>query len=171
MNVKPVLMDDPIYDEICDKVQKSYPNSCVCYIDRVVNIDMEKRYKDYVINLGNRLVSEKRLFHGTSKSNIRAIIKEGFKASYNKTSAYGIGTYLATRADYSKTYAKPSDDGLSFMFICRAAIGRACLGNNSKQIPEEFDTAVNNLENPTIYVMPNDDSVLPEYVIAFYMNA
>lgn len=171
MSLEPVFMSDPAYAEICAKVIEGYPNACVCYMDRVVNPMLEARYMDYVRSQGDRPVDEKLLFHGTAEANIQTIVREGFKAAYNRVSAYGLGTYLATRADYSKTYAPPASDGLSFMFVCRAAIGRSCRGIPNKPIPFGFDVGVDNAKNPTIYVMPNDDSVLPQYVIAFHMNA
>jgi hypothetical protein len=37
------------------------------------------------------------LFHGTGKSNVKSILKEGFKKKYNKVSALGKGTYFTNQ--------------------------------------------------------------------------
>lgn len=169
MTFEPVYMTDPMYDRLCRMISAGYPNSCVCYIDRIVNPELEERFRLY--KESSQIKTELQLFHGTSEENMRAIAKTGFSVAFNRMSAYGKGTYLATRADISSRYAPPSSCELSFMLVCRAAIGHACVGTSNMEIHPTFDCAVNDQTNPTIYVMPNDDSVIPQYAIAFYKNA
>ena len=105
------------------------------------------------------------------KKNILTLSHSGFDATKNKTSAYGIGTYVSTSALYSYGYSaknsRKKDDKMVFMFNCDILAGKTCTGILNTNIPKEFDTGT----GPGMYIVPNDDAIIPRYIIAFYPYA
>jgi hypothetical protein len=170
MELIPVKMSDKRFTDICRLITQSYPNACVLWVEHVENSALRKRYDSYK---NKTECEELQLFHGTKEENIKIIASEGFDASRNRVSAYGKGTYFAKHANYSKTYAINSRDGISFMFICNVAVAEAkCNGKCNCVIDvTRFGCAVDDIRNPQIYVIPSNDAAYPEYIVAFYQNA
>ena len=163
-----VEMSDPVYDQISKRVRQSFPNSCICWIEEVQNPDLQKSYDELKLKIGN----EKLLFHGTSEESINSIAAGGFNPDYNKTSAYGKGTYFAEKASYSFSYMKQGRDGVAYMFLCSVLVGRMCRGSNQLVInTENYDSAVDNIDNPSIFVSPHAAAAYPKYIISFHKNA
>ena len=163
-----VEMSDPVYDEISKRVRQSFPNSCICWIEEVQNPELQKSYDELKLKIGN----EKLLFHGTSEEAINSIAAGGFNPEFNKASAYGKGTYFAEKASYSFSYMKQGRDGVAYMFLCTVLTGRMCRGSNQLVInTENYDSAVDNLDNPTIFVSPHAAAAYPKYIISFHKNA
>ena len=159
------------YDELCSLMRESYPKACILWIDEVCNSSLQARFNE---RLKSTLKGSKvlQLFHGTKEANIKPIIENGFEASYNVTSAYGKGTYFATKANYSKSYATDSNDQISFMLICDVIVGNVCRGSSNLVVDQsKYECAVDNLTNPSIYVVPNNDASYPRFQIAFYKYA
>ena len=58
------------------------------------------------------------------------------------------------------------------MFICNIIVGNYCVGmRNTKINTTMYDCAVDNLTNPKIYSLPNNNSVFPKYIVAIHRNA
>lgn len=176
MGLTPISLSDPMFDVLSEAIAKGYPDSCILWIDRVDNAVLRERYNTYKSileeTIGKDNVKELQLFHGSTQQAIQAIVHNGFDASMNRTSAYGIGTYFAVSAGYSKDYAKQTkNDGISYMILCDVCVGRICQGSNNISIDaSRYDNFVNNTVNPTIYVAPHDNSTCPAYIIAFHKN-
>lgn len=167
MALKPVPMSDKRFDEISGLVRKSYKNSCILFMDEIVNPDLYSSYEDYKLCLGE-VTEEKLLFHGTHARLINTIASEGFDPVKNVTSAYGKGSYFALDASYSQSYMKSTDrEDISYMFLVQMAIGKTGINTNN----DDCDTFVDKLENPKIFVARNRFAAYPKYVIAFYKNA
>ncbi len=87
--------------------------------------------------------------------------------------------YFAVESSYSAQdkYAVPDSSGLRYMFVCHVIIGEYALGNKDmKTAPpltpgsndsEVFDTLVENVDSPTIFVALTDAQAYPEYLISF----
>lgn len=166
----PVMMSEKIYEEIEQSIQKSYPNSCILYIDRITNTLLEDKYQTRKndIEKTRGVVKEARLFHGTKHTNIQCIIDEGFKSNANVRSAYGIGTYFSTTASYSKEYMDSDLNSVSYMFVCDVLIGNITTVYGPRPInTDQYDNSVNG----NIYVTPYDDGCIPRYLVAFHKNA
>ena len=174
MQLTPIKMADKRFDEVCDLLQLSYPNSCVLWINKVENQDLYKKYlarREHILQKRGK-IEEHTVFHGTKEANINSIAIDGFDASLNKISAYGRGTYLASQASYSKEYSDVAHDGVSHMFVCKLLVGKITKGRSNMIInTEDYDCAVDNTDNPMIFVTPYNDGVIPEYIVAFYKNA
>ena len=93
---------------------------------------------------------------------------------------FGKGVYFAVNSNYSALgkYAKVNKDGHQMMFICRVLIGKYTLGNKSmKKAPtltkdsnEVYDTLVDNVDKPTIFVAMSDGQAYPEYLVTFKID-
>ena len=85
--------------------------------------------------------------------------------------------YFALNANYSaqKLYAEPNQDGHKSIFICRVIIGEYTLGKKGMRVApalkpdstEVFDTLVENMSAPTIFVTMTDAQAYPEYLVTF----
>jgi len=160
-------MSEPDYDMISKRIRASYPDSCICWIEEVINPNLRKAYEER-----RNSMSEIQLFHGTSEEVVNTIAAGGFDPAYNKISAYGKGTYFAKNASYSFNYMKSEKNGISFMFLCDVLVGTSCQGSSNMNINMElYNSSVDNLANPTIFVTPYADGAYPKYIIAFHKKA
>lgn len=90
---------------------------------------------------------------------------------------YGNGSYFAVNANYSAhdTYAKPNAKGEKFMYVCRVLTGEFALGKQGLIEPppknssshERFDSVVDNMTTPNMFVVFHDAYAYPEYLITF----
>jgi hypothetical protein len=173
---KEVSLSSPVYDQITTRVRESYKNACILYVDEVINDDLYSKYiikKEELETLrGNDNIKELQLFHGTKHDLINVIAAQGFQKKYNRTSAYGIGTYFSPNASMSCYYTNNDDTEVSYMFLCDVLIGICTQVSNQTEINTIlYDNSVNALVNPTIYVSPYDQGIYPRYLIAFHKNS
>ena len=90
---------------------------------------------------------------------------------------YGKGAYFAVESSYSAndTYSAPCGDGLKYMFLARVLIGEFAQGNEHLRVPPEkpgkpgylFDTVVDDVSKPSLFVVFNDCQAYPEYLVTF----
>ena len=124
-------------------------------------------------------VNEKKLFHGTTPDAVEAICRHNFDwrlHGKNRTS-FGEGSYFARDASYSHAYAKVDASGSRYMFVAKVLVGSYTKGHPSyrrppQKIPSDpgsdlYDSCVNNLSNPSIFVVFDTDQFYPEYVITY----
>ncbi|XP_053097853.1 protein mono-ADP-ribosyltransferase PARP12 [Pangasianodon hypophthalmus] len=125
-------------------------------------------------NTGNN-VAEKQLFHGTDSKHIDAICLNNFDWRICGThgTAYGKGSYFARDAKYSHSYT--GDSTTRCMFVCRVLVGDYTLGNSSYTRPPSkdggdtifYDSCVNDVHNPSIFVVFEKHQIYPEYLIKY----
>lgn len=89
---------------------------------------------------------------------------------------FGHGTYFAVDADYSATYSDKEADGTRLMFVAHVLTGSYTLGHKDMRVPpprtgaqsqDSFDSAVDELSNPSMFVVFHDHQAYPEYLITF----
>jgi poly [ADP-ribose] polymerase 10/14/15 len=120
------------------------------------------------------------LFHGTSEDSMNKIVAHGFNRIFGykevnrkAMTIYGKGVYFAVNSKYSIDYTSPNSSGERHMFLCRVLVGEYCLGREDQPTPdvrrgtELYDSTVNNLEAPTIFVTYHDSQSYPEYIVTF----
>jgi len=117
------------------------------------------------------------LFHGTDQVTVPKIIQQGFNRSFcgKHATAYGKGVYFARDAAYSSNYSKTDAYGVQYMFLCRVVVGEFCQGRRDIPAPDLrdaakhilFDSTVDTLRDPSIYVTYHDAQAYPEYLIHF----
>ena len=85
------------------------------------------------------------------------------------------GIYLDRDASYSssKTYSPPDANDEQNMFLVRVLVGEYCRGDSSMVAPpireghEVFDSTVNQLIDPSVFVTYHDAQTYPEILIKF----
>ena len=127
--------------------------------------------------MGEENLNEKTLWHGTNTVDaMKSIQIEGFRHEFNENGNFGRGTYFASNAQGAIGYSC-KENGISKIFACRAITGNSCIGNNNYDFGSwprtengkgrEYDSLVDNLINPSIFVIQEDHNVYPMYVIHF----
>lgn len=88
---------------------------------------------------------------------------------------YGEGVYFAINTEYSThpTYSPPDPSGVRRIYQCKVLVGHATVGRRGLRVlPQRqgsvlFDSATDNANNPSMYVIFNDTQAYPEYMITF----
>ena len=86
------------------------------------------------------------------------------------------GIYLDRDASYSssKTYSPPDANDEQNMFLVRVVVGEYCRGYSNMIAPpirsgnEVYDSTVDDVQDPTMFVTFKDSQACPRYVIEFY---
>jgi len=118
------------------------------------------------------------LFHGSRA--IDAIVSDplnGFKVTLSKTTMWGVGSYFARDAQYPDDhgfFGEPRSDGTKDLLLCLVVTGMSVLGDESYAImpyrhgtQHRYNSFVDSLSNPEIFVVNRACAVLPAYVITY----
>ncbi|XP_031582744.2 protein mono-ADP-ribosyltransferase PARP14-like [Oreochromis aureus] len=157
----------------------------VMKIERLQNVHLRRAYEAQKKHISDKNAQEggageKLLYHGTTQENCNSIMKTGFNrrfAGQNATS-FGLGTYFAVNANYSAhpTYSKPAADGSQLMFVARVLTGVYTQGRHDMKVPpprnpqqpqDRYDSVVDRIDNPSMYVVFHDNQAYPDYLITF----
>ncbi|XP_017293710.2 protein mono-ADP-ribosyltransferase PARP15 [Kryptolebias marmoratus] len=164
---------------------KRTANNNILKIERLQNIHLRRAYEGQKRHLSEKNkrsggAGEKFLYHGTTQENAVSIMNTGFNrrfAGQNATS-YGSGTYFAVNANYSAAtaFSKPAADGSQLMFVARVLTGVYTQGQHGMKVPpprdsqrphDLYDSVVNRVDNPNMYIVFHDDQAYPDYLITF----
>ncbi|XP_046849875.1 protein mono-ADP-ribosyltransferase PARP15-like [Xenia sp. Carnegie-2017] len=165
------------YNEVSADFLKTARHKIIS-IQRVQNPTLYKQYLLKKKSLDAKNGScEKWLFHGTAGNNLQKINESGLNRSfsgYSHGAAHGRGVYFATDASMSAGYAQPyGSTGSRYMYRTKVAVGKFTLSNQSFVVPPDispgnaYDSVVDNMANPKIYVLFYDNQYYPEYLITF----
>ncbi|CAI5635628.1 unnamed protein product [Oreochromis niloticus] len=120
-------------------------------------------------------VMEKKLFHGTDSRFVDTICHHNFDWRICGThgTAYGKGSYFARDASYSHNYTGDTD--VRAMFISRVLVGDFTKGSSDYRRPPSkdggginfYDSCVNDVMDPSIYVVFEKQQIYPEYLIQY----
>ncbi|XP_076841984.1 protein mono-ADP-ribosyltransferase PARP12-like [Brachyhypopomus gauderio] len=118
-------------------------------------------------------VEERLLFHGTDPSVIDAICEQNFdwRICGLHATVYGKGSYFARDASYSDSYSN-SENSSKRMFVARVLVGSYTGGHNKLVRPPAspngfYDSCVDNVTNPSIFVIFEKYQVYPEFIIEY----
>lgn len=151
-------------------------------IERVQNVFLWQAYalceQRIRAKNGAAAVGVRKLYHGTAAKTCDAIESNGFDRSYANITAYGVGVYFAVNASYSAhpRYSPPDGSGHRRMYVARVLTGRYTRGDPSMKFtpcrsPTDsadcYDSLVDNLQTPSMFVIFHDDQAYPEYLITF----
>jgi poly [ADP-ribose] polymerase 10/14/15 len=163
----------------------------VTQIERIQNLPLWQSYavkkqsikQQYAENQHHRMNNngdvERQLFHGTHPDIIRKIEKQGFNRSFAGRNAvrYGKGVYFARDSAYSchKAYSSEDEHGIQHMLVCQVVVGDWDKGENEQLVPDSkpgnpfelYDTTVDNVTNPSIFVVYHDSQCYPSYLVSF----
>lgn len=168
------------YQDVQRRFQQTCPNQIV-KIERVQNPVL---YGTYMIHkrkmdLGKGS-NEQRLFHGTPGQNCQLINTTSFNRNFRGRNAtvYGNGVYFAKDASYSarSNYSPPDGNGWRYMYLTRVLVGEYTVGRQGLLTPPPkdpnyptvlYDSVVDQMAGPTIFVVFYDWQCYPEYLITF----
>ncbi|XP_033116466.1 protein mono-ADP-ribosyltransferase PARP14-like [Anneissia japonica] len=157
-------------------------NTHIHKISRIQNIELWKQYaakkEAFEKAIPGKQV-EQILYHGTDESTVKNINQTGFNRSYagKNATAYGMGTYFAVTAGYSASnqYSRPNIQGQKHIFLCHVLVGRYTQGKPGLLAPpplqpnstDLYNSVVDNVANPGMFVIFNDVQAYPSYLITF----
>ena len=119
------------------------------------------------------------LFHGCGPDVVDKILQQGFNRSFCGKNAtfYGKGVYFARDASYSTypLYSPPDAQGWQTIFAVRCVVGEWSKGVRDAPTPAErdpaknllYDTTVDDMKKPSIFVTYHDAQAYPEYRVRF----
>ncbi|KAM6895700.1 protein mono-ADP-ribosyltransferase PARP12-like [Xenentodon cancila] len=120
-------------------------------------------------------VTEKQLFHGTDSKHVDAICQDNFdwRICGSHGTVYGQGSYFARDATYSHNFT--SDSKIRTMFLSRVLVGTYTRGFSDYRRPppkdggdkQFYDSCVDNVMSPSIYVVFEKHQIYPEYLIQY----
>ena len=98
-------------------------------------------------------------------------------SSFSAT-AFGEGVYFAVQAQYScsNTYSRPDPNGMKRLYLSKVLTGEFCMGKGGMRVPPQkpggaahalYDSVVNNVANPGMFIIFNDTQAYPDYLVAF----
>ncbi|XP_053574903.1 uncharacterized protein LOC128664168 isoform X1 [Bombina bombina] len=169
------------YTEIHKMFSKTLSNQVVKNIKRIQNPSLWQVFqwqKEQMkkINKGRDAV-ECQLFHGTDHSHLSTICHHNFDWRICGThgTLYGQGSYFARDASYSHSYSSPDSRGRRSMFVARVLVGDFVIGNSTLNRPpykcgsttHSYDSCVDQLVNPTIFVVFEKHQIYPEYILEY----
>ncbi|CAH2286319.1 mono-ADP-ribosyltransferase PARP10 isoform X1 [Pelobates cultripes] len=123
---------------------------------------------------------ERILYHGTTETSALEICHHGFNRSFSGKNAtlYGKGVYFAARSVLSTwdKYSPPSEEGKKFVLVAEVLTGEFTLGKpdmitppilpeTTGGVPRRYDSLVDSLKEPSIFVIFNDTQANPKYLI------
>ncbi|GCC35624.1 hypothetical protein chiPu_0014111 [Chiloscyllium punctatum] len=175
-----VLESSEEYKQVQTLFQRTMRNSVIQKIERVQNLALWEVFqwqKEQMTKAsGGADVVEKQLFHGTDPKFIEAICQQNFdwRICGVHGTAYGRGTYFARDASYSHNYCQPRQGAMT-MFVARVLVGQFVKGDSSYLRPplrdgsksSYYDSCVNDVSNPSIFVIFEKHQIYPEYVIDY----
>ncbi|XP_076862538.1 protein mono-ADP-ribosyltransferase PARP12-like isoform X2 [Brachyhypopomus gauderio] len=166
------------YKKIADLFHQTMTESNVKSIERVQNRDLWEIYQwqaDVIRKRTSGKENERLLFHGTESKHTDAICQQNFdwRICGVHGTAYGKGSYFARDAKYSHSYTDKS--GTCCMFVCRVLVGKYTTGHSSYLRPPLkdgehnifYDSCVNDINNPSIFVIFEKHQVYPEFLIQY----
>ncbi|XP_067995153.1 protein mono-ADP-ribosyltransferase PARP14-like isoform X2 [Melanerpes formicivorus] len=165
------------------KFKRTCPNYSIKKIERIQNPFLWQTYQIKKISLckkNSNQNNEKLLFHGTPSSSLSMINYNGFNRGFagKNGASIGNGTYFAVDASYSaqETWSTPDVDGKRYMYLARVLTGKYCQGSKGLITPppkhssdptDLYDSVVDCVNFPTMFVIFNDIQAYPEYLITF----
>ncbi|XP_041935243.1 protein mono-ADP-ribosyltransferase PARP12-like [Alosa sapidissima] len=168
----------PEYSNVLNRFDKTMAGCNILSVERIQNLALWKFFnlqKDDMETKAGRDVLERFLFHGTKSEYVDAICRENidWRVCGENGTSYGRGSYFARDAKYSNQYTDLT--GTQSMFVCRILVGDFTLGHPDYNKPpfkdEEktaaFDSCVNKIQNPSIFVVFEKNQIYPEYLIQY----
>ncbi|KAL5022626.1 hypothetical protein ScPMuIL_001781 [Solemya velum] len=152
-------------------------------IYRIQNLSLYRQYtakKKQVEQHSHTRPVEHTLWHGTSVDVVESINENGFDRGYcgRHGTALGAGVYFAVNASYSVSgsYCAPDKSGHCHIYMASVITGDPVQGSaamkvlppkNPKSPHIRYDSAVDNVSNPGVFVIFHDTQAYPSYHIVF----
>ncbi|XP_068133446.1 zinc finger CCCH-type antiviral protein 1-like isoform X2 [Hyperolius riggenbachi] len=135
-----------------------------------------QRQKDQMKRRSDSKINECQLFHGTTSTNANMICSQNFDRNTNGNiiTMFGKGSYFFKDAFYAHKHTQPTSDGIRSMFVARVLVGDFAKGEPMMTQPpqkhnssQSYDSCVDNIRNPSIFVVFNKLQMYPEYLLEY----
>lgn len=140
---------------------------------------MEKRARIKDSPVSEKL--EKLLFHGADHENVDSICEENIDwraQDEDRAAQFGQGAYFTEEAALSNLYCKQDSEAFRYMCLAEVLVGSFAKGEPSMKRPpvksesasnkkELYDSCVDNVEKPTIFVLFDSDQYYPSFLIKY----
>lgn len=187
VSVVTLLQNSQEYQDVQNDFVQSTGHTIV-KIERIQNKMLLQQYEAKLKLLEGQnpagTTNERKLWHGTANESVSSSINTyGFNRSYCGKNAvvHGNGVYFAVNASYfARDQYSPRDfNGNKRIYRCRVLTGEFCQGAQGMKVPPNkpntgagtthilYDSVVDNVRNPGIFVIFNDTQAYPENLITF----
>ncbi|XP_069588203.1 protein mono-ADP-ribosyltransferase PARP10 [Ranitomeya imitator] len=186
VNLIPVLETSEEYNSIVHQFLGTLKGQrAVTQVLQVQKVQNGLLYKQYQLKKASmvhcpKTPIERTLYHGTTENGAKEICHHGFNRSFcgKNATQYGHGVYFAVEATISarERYSTPSSSGNKYILVAQVLTGEFTVGREDMKtppikpgtvgdVPQRYDSLVDNLENPSIFVIFNDTQAYPKYLI------
>ncbi|KAL6081298.1 hypothetical protein STEG23_037579 [Scotinomys teguina] len=163
-----------------DTLDAAHSRICIVRVERVSHPLLQQQYqlhRERLMQCCQQRPVEQVLYHGTSESAVLDICAHGFNRSFcgRNGTLYGQGVYFAKRASLSvlDRYSPPNPEGHKAVFVARVLTGDYGQGFRGLKAPPlrtsgqvlRYDSAVDCLHQPKIFVIFHDTQALPTHLI------
>lgn len=164
-----------------DTLDSAHSRVRIVRVERVEHPLLQQQYELHRERLEQRCEQrpvEHVLYHGTSVPAVPEICAYGFNRSFcgRNGTLYGQGVYFAKRASLSvqDRYSPPDAEGHKAVFVARVLTGDYGQGQRQLRAPPlrapghgllRYDSAVDCLRQPSIFVIFHDTQALPTHLI------
>lgn len=168
------------YQDVSALFKQTLPNYSVQKIKRIQNLALWEVYQWQKAQMqkrnGGKSVDERKLFHGTESALVNTICQQNFdwRVCGLHGTSFGKGSYFARDAAYSHHYCTLEDKQSYTMFLARVLVGEFTRGSPSFMRPPTkdnqdvfYDSCVNSVSDPSIFVVFEKHQVYPEYIIKY----
>lgn len=161
------------YDTVSKQLSASLKRDdvCISVLLKVVNPELEAKFEARKAAIAKARGVEPEvatMYHGTTMDAAEIIAEKGFDKAYNRTAAYGKGTYASPDVSMALKYCKDvkTKEDFSMVFHCAFLKGmRGSAGENKEIDTKHYDYSGNCKD---IFVTPYNDGILPQYLICYY---
>ncbi|XP_053645008.1 protein mono-ADP-ribosyltransferase PARP11 isoform X2 [Cherax quadricarinatus] len=169
------------YRDIMTRLLATLPSARARTVKRIQNPFLWRAFENKKQELSLKYgvkeeLNVQKMFHGTRSEHVNDICKENFDYRLHGTNvghAYGKGTYFSNSAAFSLKYSPPDSFGYQYLFLAEVIIGEVVQGNASMTRPpknpvtgELFNTTVDSMSSPKIFVKYDMQEYYPLYIIA-----
>ncbi|XP_036364557.1 protein mono-ADP-ribosyltransferase PARP14-like [Octopus sinensis] len=163
------------YDDIQATFRRNLPSYRIIKIERIQNKTLCQRYKalkeQFEAENPKVKIGVDGLWHGTTAECVERINRYGFNCRYcSKNGGYGKGVYFAKNIQYSAddNYSPPDHHKIKRIYQCSVLVGRMIQGHPGlKVLQDPYNSAVDDIQRPFIYVTFDDSQAYPNYLITF----
>ncbi|XP_036374320.1 protein mono-ADP-ribosyltransferase PARP11-like [Megalops cyprinoides] len=152
------------------------------YLPCVLFLYVFKRKRAHLSVTKKKILDERMLFHGTDRRNIKSICSYNFdlRLAGRNGGSYGKGIYFAKHASFANLYCPVEIHNgtitLKTMILARVLVAEFTQGDpwmyrvpSKEQTTTEFyDSCVNMVTYPNIFVVFDSSQIYPEYLIEFH---
>ncbi|KAI1887982.1 hypothetical protein AGOR_G00180360 [Albula goreensis] len=179
----PLDTDTQECQDVVNQFSQTMPGDPIKSIQRIQNLQLWESFclKKAQMSKTKRInIEERRLFHGTCHKNIRSICTFNFDMNLAKSDGvYGKGIYFARNASYSDKFCHPPfyHRGMKpsrTMILARVLVGEYSKGHIGLCQPPSkcdntgfYDSCVDMLPHPNIFVVFDSNQIYPEYLVEF----